>query len=416
VVARFLFCRVGLFFAPMLRTLRKAEYAELNILFFVQAAAMGIWLVPLGTVLDAHGMRAIKPFAFAASALAAFVSPLIFGAMADRQFSPVMVLRGLALAAAATMALVSAAIHSGLNPWLVLALIQLYSLCAAPMWSICSTIVFARLADAKREFGPVRAMATLGWMTGCWLVSALNADTSSLAGYSGAVVWLLVAAFTFFLPVLEMPPAVENLTWRERFGLDALALLKNRDHRVVFITVALFSIPLAAFYPYAPTHMRDLGLTHTSAWMTLGQVSEIIAMFSIGALILRWRLKWIFLCGLGFGVLRFAASALNTKGWLLLGVGLHGASFTLVFITAQIYLDQRVDVAWRARAQALMTLMSGGVGSLIGYLGTGGWFAFCAGAHGTSWPWFWGGLAAAVAAVMVYFLTYHGRGETPARL
>jgi nucleoside transporter len=400
----------------MLRTLRKAEYAELNVLFFLQAAAMGIWLVPLGTVLDAHGMHAIKPFAFAASALAAFVSPLIFGAMADRQVSPVTVLRGLALASAVTMALVGAAIQSRLNPWLVLALIQLYSLCSAPTWSIVSTIVFARLEDAKKEYGPIRAMATLGWMAGCWLVSALNADTSSLAGYSGAAVWLLVAAFTFFLPPLQMPPAVENLTWSERFGLDALALLKNRDHRVVFVTVALFSIPLAAFYPYAPTHMHDLGLTHTSAWMSLGQVTEIIAMFSLGALILKWRLKWIFLCGLGLGVLRFALSALNTKAWLLLGISLHGASFTLVFITAQIYLDQRVDAAWRARAQALMTLMSNGVGNLIGYLGAGGWFAVCAGTHGTSWPLFWGGLAVVVAAVMIYFLTYHGKDGGRSRL
>ena len=79
-------------------------------------------------------------------------------------------------------------------------------------------------------------------------------------------------------------------------------------------------------------------------------------------------------------MLRFALSALNTKAWLLLGVALHGASFTLVFITAQIYLDQRVDAAWRARAQALMTLMNSGVGNLIGYLGTGWWFAACAGA------------------------------------
>jgi MFS family permease len=408
VVARFLFRRICLFFAPMLRTLRKAEYAELNILFFVLAAAMGIWLVPLGTVLDAHGLHQIKAFAFAASALAAFVSPLIFGAMADRHVSPVKVLRGLALASAATMALVGAAIHSKLNPWLVLSLIQLYSLCAAPTWSICSTIVFARVEDAKKEFGPVRAMGTLGWMAGCWLVSALNADTSLLAGFSGAVVWLLVSAFTFFLPPLKMPPSVENLTWSERFGLDALALLKNRDHRVVFVTVALFSIPLAAFYPYAPTHMRDLGLTHTSAWMSLAQVSEIIAMFSLGALILKWRLKWIFLCGLGIGVLRFVLSALDTKGWLLLGVSLHGASFTLVFITAQIYLDQRLERAWRARAQALMTLMSNGVGNLIGYLGAGGWFIVCAGAHGTSWPLFWGGMAAIVVAVMIYFLRYHG--------
>src|ERR1017187_8681248 len=99
----------------VLRTVRKAEYAELIALFFLQGAALGMWFVPLSTVLDAHGLNAIKPFAFAASALAAFVSPLIFGAMADRQASPVKVLRGLALATATTMALASMSINLNWN-------------------------------------------------------------------------------------------------------------------------------------------------------------------------------------------------------------------------------------------------------------------------------------------------------------
>lgn len=396
----------------VLKTIRRAEYAELAALFFIQGAALGMWFVPLSTVLDAHGLRAIKPFAFAANALAAFVSPLLFGAMADRHASPVRVLRGLALATAVAMTLASSAIQLGWSPWVVLALIQLHALCSSPSWSLSATIAFGRLADAKKEFGPVRAMATLGWMSGCWLVSAMNADASALAGFGGAVVWLAVAAFTWFLPDLAMPKAMEHLTLRQRLGLDALTLFKNRDHRVVFVTVALFAIPMAGFYPYAPPHLRELGLEHTSAWMSLGQVTEIIAMFMLGALFLKWRLKWIFACGLGLGVVRFALSAVNGKAWLLAGVVLHGCTFTLVFITAQIYLDQRVDAAWRARAQALMALMNGGVGNLIGYLGTGGWFAACARSTGPQWPLFWGGLAVAAAVVLVYFLmAYRGQAR-----
>lgn len=397
----------------MLTTLRKAEYFELLVLFFIQGAAMAIWFVPLGPILDAHQLGGIKPFAYAASALAAFVSPLIFGAMADRQTPPAKVLRGLAAATAVAMALVSTAIQFHWNEWLVLGLIQIFSLVYAPMFSISTAIVLARLADAKKEFGPVRSMATLGWMAGCLLVSLLNADTSSLAGYTGAVLWLAVALSTFFLPQLEVPPSAQNLTWHERLGLDALALLKNRDHRVVFITAALFNIPLAAFYPYAPSHLQDLGLAHPSAWMSLAQVTEMIAMFSLGGLLLRWRLKWIFVCGLGIGVARFALSAVNTKTWLLLGISLHGASYTLVFVTSQIYLNQRVDPAWRVRAQALMSLMTSGVGNLIGYLGTGWWFAACTHPAGTRWPRFWGGLATSVALVLVYFMTaYQGQKTT----
>jgi MFS family permease len=384
---------------------------ELVTLFFIQGAALAMWFVPLSTVLDANGLHAIKPYAYACSALAALVSPLIFGAMADRQASPVKVLRGLSLATAAAMALVGTVIQLRWHPWLVLALIQLYALCASPTWSISSTIIFARLEDAKKEFGPIRAMATLGWMAGCWTVSALGADTSSLAFYGGGVMWLAVCVFTYFLPELETPKAVRQLSWHERLGWDALVLLKNTDHRVVFIITALFAIPLCGFYPYTPTHLAELGFQHTSAWMSLGQVTEIIALFLLGGLLLKWRLKWIFACGLVLGVVRFIFCALNVKAGLLAGVVLHGCSFSLVFVTAQIYLDQRVDADWRARAQALMSLMNG-AGNLIGYLGVGWWFASCAQPTGTRWPLFWSGLAVAAAVVLAYFLAaYRGIGS-----
>ena len=394
----------------VLTTIRKAEYAELVALFFIQGAAAAMWLVPLTGVLGAHGLGMLRPYAYAATGLAAFISPLIFGAMADHHASPIKVLRGLAFATAIMIAVVSTAIKLGWTAWLVMALIQIYCLCASPLTSISSTIIFARLADSQKEFGPIRGMYTFGWMFGCWIVSALNADQSTLAGYLGAITWFLVAGFTYFLPPLETPRAVVNLTLRQRLGWDALALLKNPDHRVVFMTVALLAIPLAAFYPFSPPHMRELGLQHTSAWMSLGQVTEVFGMFTLGAMLTRWRLKWVFVAGLGFSVLRFILCAFNTKAWLLAGVFLHGASFVLVFITAQIYLDQRVESAWRARAQALMTLVNSGVGNLLGYLGTGAWFAACTGATGTRWTLFWNGLAVAVAGVLVYFLAvYQGR-------
>ena len=372
--------------------------------------AMGAWFVPLGSVLDAHGLQAIKPLAFATSATAALISPLIFGAMADRHASPVRVLRWLALATAAAMALASAAIQFGAGPWLVLAMIQLHALCAAPTWGLSNSIVLARLSDAPRQFGPIRALATLGWMCGCWLVSALHADDSPRAGFFGAAVWLLVAAFTWRLPSAEPAKSDQPLTLRQRLGLDALTLLKERDHRVVFLTAALFSIPLAAFYPFTPTHLRELGLERTTAWMTLGQITEIIAMVGLASVLGRWRLKWTLAAGLGFGLLRYSLCALDGKGWVLAGLTLHGFAFTLFFITAQIYLDQRIDSAWRARAQALFSLMVGGVGNLLGYLGTGVWFRLSQRPGGVDWSLFWGGLAAVVALVLICFLwAYRGR-------
>jgi len=388
----------------MLQTLRKAEYAELMILFFIQAAGMGIWFVPLGTILDGNGLHAIKPFAFAASALAAFISPLMFGAMADRHVSPAKVLRGLATATGSMMALIAFAMQHHWNPWVVLLLIQIFSLVYAPMFSISTALVLARLQNAKREFGPIRSLATIGWMCGALLIGFLSLDRSAYTAYLGAVVWWLVAAFTYFVPTLEIPPSAEHLSWHERLGLDALTLLRDRDTRVVFMVTTLFNIPLCAFYPYAPTHLHDLGFAHTSAWMSMAQITEIIAMFSLAWLLVNWRLKWIIAAGLGFGVVRFAVSALNTDAALLLGITLHGCSFVLVFITAQIYLNQRINTAWRTRAQALLTLMNSGIGNLLGYLSSGWWFGACTTHGATRWPVFWWGLTATVAVVLGYFL------------
>ena len=394
----------------------RLEYGELTVLFLLQSMAVGIWTVPLSVVFKAHHLQGIAPYAFATSALAALVSPLIFGAMADRHASPVKVLRGLAVASAATMSLSAWSIQSDWPPGLVLLLIQIYALCAAPTGSIVSAIVFSRLHDSQRQFGPIRAGATVGWMGGCWLVSALNADASTLSEYTCAATWLLLAAFTFLLPVVPPPISAEHPTLLQRLGWDALVLLKNHDHRAVFITAALFSVPLAAFYPFTPVHLQQLGFRHTSAWMTLAQTTELIAMFSLAGLFLKWRLKWIFVAGLVFGVLRFVLSAMNGKFWLLAGTTLHGLSFTLYFITAQIYINERVRPEWRARAQAMMSLMVNGVGNLIGYLTTGWWYDACTQTNGTQWQMFWTGVAVAVAAVMIYFMAaYHGRGAGMAR-
>ena len=394
---------------------------------FIHAMAMGMWFVPLGSVLDAHGYHGVKALAFATSGIAAFVSPLIFGSLADNRYSPVRILRWLTVATAATLTLAATAIELKWPAGVLLLLVQLHALCASPTWSITTTIVFSRLSDAKREYGPLRAMATVGWMVGCWIISWLSWDLSPRTGYGSAVIWLAVSAFTFVLPAVAPPTPAPHRNWKQRLGLDAISLLRNKDHRVVFVTAALFNIPLCAFYPFTPTHLLELGFLHPTAYMTLGQITEIIAMFLLAALLARWRLKTIFLTGIGFAVVRYVACAFDTKAALLTGIALHGFAFTLFFITAQIYLDQRIDPAWRARGQSLLTLMMSGIGNTLGYLGCGAWFHVCATQKWTTiplfgpnvqlpmqalpnWTLYWGGLAVVVAVIWVWFAcTYTGR-------
>ena len=79
-------------------------------------------------------------------------------------------------------------------------------------------------------------------------------------------------------------------------------------------------------------------------------------------------------------------------------------------MTAQIYLEHRIPAAMRSRAQALLSLMMSGFGNLIGSLGCGWWWHLCTHGGRTDWQSYWGGLAAVIGMIMVWFgFSYHGR-------
>ena len=109
-------------------------------------------------------------------------------------------------------------------------------------------------------------------------------------------------------------------------------------------------------------------------------------------------------------MLRYVWLAADSRAWVIAGIVLHGLAFTLYFITLQIYLEDRIDPRWRARAQALLTLLMSGVGHLAGMLGSGWWHGRCTSGGITDWHHFWLGLSLATGGVFIFFaLAYKGR-------
>lgn len=384
-------------------------------LLFLHGMAQATWFVPLGTVLDSSGLGQIKSLAFATSAVAALLSPLFFGALADRIAAPAKVLRWISLITAILVAWIAWNIHTKSNPWVVLSWILLQSIFLVPTNSLTGSIVFYRLVYAnKGHFGAIRAMGTIGWMSGCWLTSWMEFDASPSCFYLTALLWLLLCGYACTMKTpSQSTPQTRTLSLRERFGFDAIQLLRIHDHRIVFLTSALIAIPFAAFYPYTPAHLAIHGYERLSAWMSLGQVTEVIAMFTIAGLLARWNLKPVLILGLVCGLLRYLLYAIDAPIPLLLGLTLHGFAFTYTYISIQIYLAERIQADWQARAQALLSLITGGVGNLVGYMLTGWWFELCRDSSNTqsiAWTRYWIGLDVIVLFVLVYFsIGYWGK-------
>ena len=384
--------------------MKRVPNADLMLLLFSQAMAGAIWIVPLGALLKAHGYPDVWPYAFGCTAFAAMLSPLIFGALADRHVAPAVVLRWLSAVSGVLVICSWIAIREHCSALLLIALMQLLALSVAPLGSIIPSIVFLRLKDESRQFGPLRSLGALGWIVGCWLISFLVPDASITSLLFCAATYLALIPISFLVPTIPPLNLGQSLTWHERLGLDALVLLRDSGLRVVFVMCTLLCIPSAVFYPVTPLYLARLGFHHTSGWMTLGQVTEVIALISLSRLRTKSHFRGVFLAGLTLNVLRFAFCAFGLGGFLLAGIALDGLSLMLVLVAAQIYVGQRVHPSWQVRAQALFGVLTTGVGSLLGYLWSGWWFRACSTSGCMAWSTFWWGCAAVSAGIVIYFL------------
>lgn len=390
-------------------------FAVLWVVFFFQGMTPGFWLPALTNILRARGLGEWVPAVFVVPPVCALISPLIGGALADQRMAADRLLAWSSLLSSLMLVAAFGCLDAGWHPAWFVGGLGLYSVFSGPSWGLLATVSLTNLSHGERQFPLVRVGATIGWVAGGLMTSyVLCADTSPMAGYASAVSRLLAGGLAFMLP--HTPPLGGASSWKSRLGLDAFSLLKHRDQCVFFVVTALFSIPLQAFYMYGPEFLMALGDKHPTGTMTIAQVLEVVSMLLIGAVMTRFRVKTVLLWALGLSVLRFAMSAYAGMAgaifWHIGGVALHGVCYTFYFITAQVFLDRRVDPGMKGQAQGLLAMVSGGLGPLLGSLVCGWLRTNCVETDGQGWSLFWGILTAMIAGCFAVFaMFYQGRGR-----
>lgn len=399
----------------VIQTGPKGLFKWLWLVFFLQGMTPGFWLSSLTNILKARGLGGWVALMFVVPTLCSLIAPLIGGALADQRISAERLYGWLSFLAAGSLLAAFVALNAGMNPWWFVGLLGLYSIFSGPSWGLLTTISLTHLANGERQFPLVRLGGTIGWVVAGLMTSyVFHADTSPVAGYAAAVTRCLAGVCALTLPYT--PPLGGGTSLKSRLGLDAFQLLKQRDHFVFFAVTALFSVPLSAFYMYAPELLQVLGDPHATATMTIAQISEIAAMLLVGAVMMRFRVKSVLLWALGLSVLRFGMSAYaglsGSIHWHIGGIALHGMCYTFYFITAQVFLDRRVDPGMRGQAQGLLALVSSGLGPLVGAMLCGWLRNTCVTPDGRGWMEFWSILSAMIAGCFVIFaMFYRGLGK-----
>jgi len=399
----------------------KRTHLKLSVMMFIEWFIWGAWFVPLWQYLNKLGFSPSEiAWSYSSTAIAAILSPVLVGVIADRYFAAQKVLAWLLLGGGVLMCFIAMQTQfSSFFPLLVV-----YAITYMPTVALTNSIAFANIGDPEKEFPRIRVLGTLGWIASGLFIGFVLPPMLGMGNISDTnlPLWLTAAAsfalglYSFWLP---NTPAKGSgpVDIKALFGLNALAMLKDRSFAIFALCSFLFCMPLAFYYQFANGYLTQVGLNEATGWMTLGQVSEIFALLALPLLLKRFGIKKVLMLGFVTAAIRYIffiyGGTEDVWGYsmLFLGILLHGVSYDFYFVTGYIYVDKKAPAHMRTAAQGLITLICQGLGSFIGnWLGGRAMttFALATPRNGMTFDWFavWGVGAAMVVAVMLLFLLF----------
>ncbi len=289
--------------------------------------------------------------------------------------------------------------------WPFFLLMLVHCLLYVPTISITNSIAFANMKDPEKEFGLVRMGGTIGWVLAAWPFTFIFVDWAAVnaAAPAGLVEWvgqalahplsgdaakvatrwtfivagiasLTLAAYSLVLP--HTPPkkategAVEKLAW-----LEAVKLLRHPFVLVLWVVTLVDSFVHNLYFNWTGIFLGTAreagGVGIASNWITpvmsIGQVTEILTMFILGATLkaLGWRATMI--VGILGHAARFAVYAFfpQSPGAIILIQVLHGICYAFFFATVYIFVDAYFPKDIRSSAQGLFNLQILGFGAML---------------------------------------------------
>lgn len=348
------------------------KFPMLCAMMFLQFFVWGSWYVTVSTFVPAWGWsQATTGWVYSAGPIAAILSPLFLGLVADRFFASQRVLAVMHLIGAVLMLnFIPGAIEAkdaSWFEWYVLA----YMLCYMPTLGLTNTVAFSHISNPEKQFPIARVFGTLGWIAAVTFVSKfLAADTKPVmflvAGWSS----LAMAVLSWMLPHTPPPAAGKQSSLGETLGLGAIGMMKEPAFAVFVLCSFLICIPLAGYYSFG-SQFAGTVFENPGFYMTFGQWAEVLFMLVMPLCFVRLGVKWMLAVGMLAWVVRYglfsAGSGADPVAWMVMGgILLHGICYDFFFVTGQIYTEQKARPEIRGQAQGFFVIVTQGLGMLIG--------------------------------------------------
>ena len=372
----------------------------------------------------------LRGTAYAATGVAAIISPFIVGMIADRFFPTQKVYGWLHILGGASLLMIGQSTSwESFYPYLLLHLVFYM-----PTLALANSLSFQNMMDPQREFPPIRTLGTIGCIASGILVGSSFFENgiyhlswpaflggnpppngwSSIAYTSGtfeigAIASFALGLYAFSLP--NTPPKMKGKTVSvgEILGLKAFRLMKDRSFAVFIFCSFLTCIPLSFYFQSANGFLKEMGISNSEGVMTLGQVSEIFFLLLVPYFFRKLGVKKMLMVGMFFWVLRyilFANADAQTHALLYLGVIFHGICYDFFFVTGQLYVDKVAPQDIRSSAQGFIAFVTLGAGMFVGGELNGWWNSKQELATGMNWEaiWYFPAIMAGIVLLIFFFM------------
>lgn len=388
---------------------------RLSILFFLQFAIWGCYLVCLGQYLGSIGLGTYISYFYAIAGFISLFTPAIAGYIADRYSKPSKVL--------AVSQLMSALFMGGAWLYCVTAdkveFTPLFILFTAAMTFYMPTMPLSNSAafmilrseklDTAKTFPSIRIWGTVGFIAAMWFVNSFyykegqigltltESDPMSQFRFQYTSGQLLASAITGLIATLWAttlfgkdnlrtfpgdPTSRKSRSFKIR---DAATLISSKNLGIFFLFSMLLGVALQINNGYmAPyiSHFRAIdefaktfGAGNATMLSSISQISETLCMLLVGIALTRFGIKKVVLAAMGAWVINFLFLGLGNPGnglWMfIVAMLVYGIGFDFFNIAGSIYVDRVAPEDLKASAQGTFMMMSKGVGATAGMLCAG---------------------------------------------
>ena len=347
-------------------------YLRLSVMMFLEFAIWGAW----SPVLAARLLGPLKMsgkqtgWIYATIPLACIISPLIAGQVADRWIATEWLLAGAHLVG--SVLLLVAARKSTFGSLFVV--MGFYALCYASTLPLVNSLMFSHLSNPQTQSPAVFIWAPVAWVVVGWLLtgrrrlkgSGEGSDCLVLAG----IISMLMGIFCFSLP--HTPPGGQPgdvLPF-----VKAFSMLREPNLTVFLVVSFLVTAQLQFYFLGTAQFLQDLGVQNKNvpAVMTLAQIAQVIGTASILGYLLKAGFRWTLAVGVLCWLVMYLLYATSRPRWLvIISQALHGLAYVFFIIGGQIYVNSVAQADIRGSAQALLFVVTIGLGLFLGTRFTG---------------------------------------------